>query len=76
MKRENFTISWDGNTETAHAWNSANRKMESIVREIARKENTLYYLIAKSSVKAPNMVDTIKGTRTWESKTGKKSFST
>ena len=72
MKRKNFKISWDGHTEIAHAYNSAQRKVEAIIREIARNEDTHYYLVAKNSIKDKNMMDTISATRTWESKNGKK----
>lgn len=71
MKRKNYLIQCsDGSTHVAHAWNSANRKVESIVRGIARHEQTIYELTASESKKGADGLH-VKGSRSWVGRNGK-----
>lgn len=69
-KRENFKISYNGQEVIKHAWNSANREVEAIIREIARQEGVIYYLQDKESVKE-DRYSFVRGHRTWATSAGK-----
>lgn len=70
MKREEFLItSTDGHEVVKFKWNSANREVEGLVKELANTEQTTYHLIDKESVKEG--FNHVKGSRTWKSVNGK-----
>lgn len=52
MKRENFLItSTEGHEVIKYKWNSSNRAVEDIIREIARSEGTYWELVDSQSNK-------------------------
>lgn len=52
MKRDNFIItSIVGHSIVKHTWNSANRTVEALAKELASDEDTIYRLTASESVK-------------------------
>lgn len=69
MKRENFTITYNGEQVIKHKWNSSLREIEAIVRQIARDECAVYNLIDKESTKGETGF--VAGYRTWQSTSGK-----
>jgi len=69
MKRENYIISYNGQTVIKHKWNSAIREIESIVREMAKAEGVFYSLLSSDSIKGE--YGFIRGSRIWEGSNGK-----
>lgn len=64
MKREQFRItSTAGHDVIKFKWNSAIHETERIIKEIARKENAVYDLTAKDTMKAG--FAHVAGSREW-----------
>lgn len=72
MKRENFEISFNGETMIKHKWNSSIRAIESKIREIATADGpgTTYNLV--DSVSNKTGFYHTSGSRTWERQDGKR----
>jgi hypothetical protein len=61
MKRDTYLITYgDGKQAKAYAWNSALRKVERLMREIARAEGCFYNLCGKG-----RNAEHTEGFRTW-----------
>ena len=70
-QRENFIITTNtGLTVVKHKWNSANREVENMIREIAKSEHTIYNLVDSVSIKDGDFNYHIKGSRTWQGNNG------
>lgn len=69
MKRDVFTISYQGRSVIKSKWNSARREVENIIRDIARTEGAIYERISDNSIKEGAYH--IKGAIAWRSGTGK-----
>ncbi|UOL48854.1 hypothetical protein [Pseudomonas phage Astolliot] len=71
MKRENFEISFEGQTIIKHKWNSSIRAIESKIREIADAERPATYSLVDSVSNKTGFYHT-SGSRTWERQDGKR----
>lgn len=79
MKRKNYKVTfftqaknganWVGEF-TRHAWNSANREIESHMRLIAKEDGCNYSLTSKESVKLSGEFGFFCGTRVWTGENG------
>lgn len=70
MKREQFRItSTEGHNIVKSAWNSSNRAIEKLAKELAIRDETYYCLSGSQSVK--DGFNHVSGTREWTNqKTG------
>jgi hypothetical protein len=70
MQRKNFRITSNaGHDVVKHAYNSSLREIECLVRELARKESTVYSLTGSNGVKEG--FNYVSGYREWTSREGK-----
>ena len=70
MKRDIYVISYNDIIIKKNAWNSSIRTIESIVRDIARTENTIYRLVNSESIKNEYR-EHVSGFRVWQADNGK-----